>query len=181
MHANFHYISLILIKDFFPLCKTNDQKRNNYELAVPKIVASQRRISEASEAALPPKQIQFSVLRSETDKKIPLQFHGKAPQRKQGKKWEIRCRSVYFSVREKIEEKNVDQLHAYKAIKQVISPLHTINALTFQGNITLYSQQNRCFSFTFCGKSYILKTGNWQGSEKNPLQRLFLKDKVLRS
>ena len=86
MHANFHYISLILIKDFFPLCKTNDQKRNNYELAVPKIVASQRRISEASEAALPPKQIQFSVLRSETDKKIPLQFHGKAPQRKQGKK-----------------------------------------------------------------------------------------------
>ena len=59
MHANFHYISLILIKDFFPLCKTNDQKRNNYELAVPKIVASQRRISEASEAALPPKKYSF--------------------------------------------------------------------------------------------------------------------------
>ena len=37
-------------------------------------------------------------------------------------------------MREKIEEKNVDQLHAYKAIKQVISPLHTINPLTFQGN-----------------------------------------------
>ena len=71
---------------------------------------------------------------------------------KQEKKWEICCRSVYFSVREKTEEKNVDQLHAYKAIKQVISSLHTINALTFQRNITLYSQQNRCFSFTFCGE-----------------------------
>ena len=59
MHANFHYISLILIKHFFPLCKTNDQKRINYELAVPKIVASQRRISEASEAALPPKKYSF--------------------------------------------------------------------------------------------------------------------------
>ena len=68
-HANFDYISLILIKHFFPLFKTNYQKRNNYELAVPKIVASQRRISEASEAALSPKQIQFSVLRSEADKK----------------------------------------------------------------------------------------------------------------
>lgn len=65
-----------------------------------------------------------------------------------------------FLCKGKIEEKNVDQLHAYKAIKQVISPLHTINALTFQGNITLHSQQNHCFSFTFCGKSYILKTGN---------------------
>ena len=59
MHANFHYISLILIKHFFPLCKTNDKKRNNYELAVPKIVALQRRISEASEAALPPKKYSF--------------------------------------------------------------------------------------------------------------------------
>ena len=68
---------------------------------------------------------------------------------------------LFTSLRgKKIEEKNVDQLHAYKAIKQVISPLHTINALMLQGNITLHSQQNRCFSFTFCGKSYILKTGN---------------------
>ena len=58
-HAKFAYISMILIKPFFPLCKTNDQKRNNYELAVPKIVASQRRISEASEAALPPKKYSF--------------------------------------------------------------------------------------------------------------------------
>ena len=55
-HANFDYISLILIKHFFPLFKTNYQKRNNYELAVPKIVASQRRISEASEAVPPPKK-----------------------------------------------------------------------------------------------------------------------------
>ena len=54
-HANFYFISLILIKHFFPSCKTNYQKRINYELAVPKIVASQRRISEASEAALPKK------------------------------------------------------------------------------------------------------------------------------
>ena len=61
MHANFHYISLILIKHFFPLCKTNDQKRNNYELAVPKIVASQRRISEASEAAPPPRMVFASI------------------------------------------------------------------------------------------------------------------------
>ena len=58
-HANFDYISLILIKHFFPLFKTNYQKRNNYELAVPQIVASQRRISEASEAALPPKKYSF--------------------------------------------------------------------------------------------------------------------------
>ena len=58
-HANFDYISLILIKHFFPLCKTNYPKRNNYELAIPKIVASQRRISEASEAALPPKKYSF--------------------------------------------------------------------------------------------------------------------------
>ena len=64
-HANFDYISLILIKHFFPLCKTNYQKRNNYESAVPKIVASQRQISDASEAALHPKkyslQLQFFV------------------------------------------------------------------------------------------------------------------------
>ena len=58
-HANFDNISLILIKHFFPLCKTNRQKRNNYELAVPKFVASQRRISVASEAALPPKRYSF--------------------------------------------------------------------------------------------------------------------------
>ena len=57
-HASFDFISLILIKHFFPLCKTNYQKRINYELAVPKIVASQRRISEASEAA-PPKKYSF--------------------------------------------------------------------------------------------------------------------------
>ena len=58
-HANFDYISLILIKYFFPLCKTNYQKRNNYESAVSKIAASQRRISDASEAALPPKKYSF--------------------------------------------------------------------------------------------------------------------------
>ena len=58
-HANFDYISLILVKHFFPLCKTNYQKRNNYELAVPKMVASQRRISEVSEAAPPPKKYSF--------------------------------------------------------------------------------------------------------------------------
>ena len=64
-HANFDYISLILIKHFFSLCKTNYQKRNNYESAVPKIVASQIQISDASEAALHPKkyslQLQFFV------------------------------------------------------------------------------------------------------------------------
>ena len=58
-HANFDYFSLILIKHFFLLCKTNYQKRNNYESAVPKIVASQRQISEASEAALPQKKYSF--------------------------------------------------------------------------------------------------------------------------
>ena len=60
-HAKFDYISMILIKHFFPLFKTNYQKRNNYELAVPKIVVSQRRISEASEAAPPPKNTVLSI------------------------------------------------------------------------------------------------------------------------
>ena len=50
-HAKFDYILMILIKHFFPLFKTNYQKETIYELAVPKIVVSQRRISEASEAA----------------------------------------------------------------------------------------------------------------------------------
>ena len=58
-HAKFAHISMILIKHFFPLFKTNYQKRNNYELAVSKIVVSQRRISEASEAAPPQKKYSF--------------------------------------------------------------------------------------------------------------------------
>ena len=55
----------------------------------------------------------------------------------------------------KIEEKNVDPLHAYKAIKQVISPLHTINALTFQGNITLCSNKTVVSVLLFAEKLHF--------------------------